>query len=38
MNITQYEKMKQHLSDVDTGPFTLNEFTFYRSLYSYSCV
>lgn len=28
MNITQYEKMKQHLSDADTGPFTLNEFTF----------
>lgn len=29
MNITQYEKMKKHLSDEDTGPFTFNEFTFY---------
>lgn len=29
MNITQYEKLKQHLSDEDTGPFTLNEFSFY---------
>ncbi|MGQ5110951.1 hypothetical protein ACSOV8_04255 [Bacillus halotolerans] len=29
MNITQYEKVKKHLSHSDTGPFTLNEFTFY---------
>ncbi|MEK5213674.1 hypothetical protein NYE56_19875 [Bacillus sp. FSL R5-0603] len=29
MNITQYEKMKKHLSDADTGSFTLNEFSFY---------
>ncbi|ADV94738.1 MULTISPECIES: hypothetical protein [Bacillus] len=29
MNITQYEKLKKHLSDEDTGPFTLNEFSFY---------
>lgn len=29
MNITQYEKLKKHLSDADTGPFTLNEFSFY---------
>ncbi|MEC0278255.1 hypothetical protein [Bacillus halotolerans] len=30
MNIIQYEKLKQHLSDADTGPFTFNEFTFYK--------
>lgn len=29
MNIKQYEKMKQHLSHTDTGPFTLKEFSFY---------
>lgn len=29
LNITQYEKLKKHLSDEDTGPFTLNEFSFY---------
>lgn len=29
MNITQHEKIKKHLSHADTGPFTLNEFSFY---------